>query len=206
VSRRFALPLVLDGESIRALVVGAGGVGARKARSLLEGGAAVRVVAMHVSAEVTALAESFDRLTLEIGRYTDASIRDEAVVVAATDDPGLNAQIARDALARGRLVNVADDPELGNCVTPAVHRAGELVIAVAAGGVPTAAARVRDEIARNIDGRYGAAVAELARLRTRLLRDGARGRWREVVDSVVGMDFCEIVRRGEFEQRIAEWR
>ena len=83
-------------------------------------------------------------------------------VIAATNDAALNATIARDAAEKGKLVNVVDAPELGSYITPAVHRTGDVVVAVSAGGVPTAAARIRDSIGAPVDQRYADAVRELA--------------------------------------------
>jgi siroheme synthase-like protein len=128
------------------------------------------------------------------------------LVIAATDDPAVNATVADDARAAGRLVNVVDRPELGDFITPAVHRCGDLVVAVTAGGVPNAAARIRDSIGRTIDGRYAAAVRDLAALRRTLIAAGKRERWNEAAAALVGEDFCERVESGAFAAGIAAWR
>ena len=201
-----ALPLMLRGESISALVVGGGRVATRRALALLDSGARVRVLAPRVSHELEHRAESDRSLVLTIGSYDPSYLDDVILVVAATDDPAVNQQVAEDARNAAKLVNVVDDPDLGNCVTPAVHRAGDVVVAVTAGGVPGAAARIRDAIARTLDGRYAAAVRELAMLRRGLLDTGDRERWREASASLVGADFCEQVESGRFEARVAEWR
>ena len=56
----------------------------------------------------------------------------------------------------------------------AVHRSGDVTIAVSAGGVPGAAARIRDAIAERFDGRYERAVSALRGLRSRLQTGGGR--------------------------------
>ncbi len=43
------------------------------------------------------------------------------------------------ALDGSKLVNVVDAPSTGTFLTPAVHRAGDLTIAVSAGRLPAAA-------------------------------------------------------------------
>jgi hypothetical protein len=80
------------------------------------------------------------------------------------------------------------------------------VVAVAAGGVPNAAARIRDTIGRTIDGRYAEAVRDLAALRTTLIAAGSRERWSEAAAALVGADFCARVESGELAAGIAEWR
>ena len=201
-----AYPLVIDGSALEALVVGGGNVATRKALSLLDAGARVRVVALEVSAALRDAAATHTTLDVTRARYSVEHLGSAMLVVAATDDPDTNASIAADAKARGRLVNVASAPELGNCVTPAVHRSGDVVIAVTTGGVPTAAARIRDAIGRTIDARYASAVRELTTLRRALLDDGDRVRWSNASAALVGAEFCERVESGEFDAKVAEWR
>jgi siroheme synthase-like protein len=201
-----ALPLMLDGASVSALVVGGGAVGTRKVAALVEAGATVRVIAPEISPELEALALRAATLSLMRNRYASEQLGDALLVVAATNDARLNARIAADARAGGRLVNVVDAPELGNFVTPAVHRSGDVVVAVSTGGVPGAASRIRDAIARSIGESYGAAVRELSTLRRALIDGGRRERWIEASHSLVGAEFCRDVESGEFTARVAEWR
>jgi siroheme synthase-like protein len=191
---------------VSALVVGGGRVAARKAAALLESGARVRVLAPRIGPALEQLVANGAALEITRDGYTDAELGDTLLVVAATDDPVLNARIASDARTRGKLVNVVDAPELGNCVTPAVHRAGELVVAVSAGGVPTAAARIRDALGRTLDARYAEAVRELSMLRRALIESDRRDRWREAASSLLGAEFCDEVESGRFGARVAEWR
>lgn len=202
-----AYPLMLDGTAIRALVVGGGPVAARKVRGLLASGASVRVLATALSPAVRELHPNPRLVILPPRAYTAAAIEDATLVIAATDDHRVNTAISADARAAGCLVNVVDDPAAGTCVTPAVHRAEGLVIAVSAGGVPGAASRVRDALAERFDHRYAAAVQRLSALRGVLLREGGdgRARWSTAQQALVGDDFCDTVESGTFEQRAAEW-
>ena len=201
-----AYPLVLEGSRLIALVVGGGRVALRKITALLESGARVHVVAPRIDSGIEALQAQSGSLRITREPYDPGQLGDALLVIAATSDPRLNAQIAEDARIRGRLVNVVDAPELGNCFTPAVHRAGDVVVAVSAGGVPNAAARIRDAIGERLDARYSEAVGELATLRRALLDEGRRDRWRDAADSLLAPDFCEQVESGRLVARIAEWR
>jgi precorrin-2 dehydrogenase/sirohydrochlorin ferrochelatase len=200
-----AYPLVLDGARLEALVVGGGEVAARKVGALLDAGATVRVVATALGAPLRAMA-SRSCLTMTERAYVPDDIGGALLIIAATDDRETNARVARDAHALSRLVNVTDVPDEGNCVTPAVHRAGELVVAVTAGGVPGAAARVRDAIGERMDGRYANAVGALAELRRRLLGADERERWHRASRELVGDDFCEAVEQGTLVGRVRAWR
>lgn len=201
-----AYPIVVEGSAVSALIVGGGAVALRKATALLDTGAYVHVVAPEVVPELARLAIERPSLRITQALYETAHVVGATLVIAATNDSALNATIARDAAEKGKLVNVVDAPELGNFVTPAVHRAGDVTVAVTAGGVPAAAARIRDSIADSIDERYGDAVRELAALRRLLIDSGERERWRQVSSTLVGEDFCAQVETGEFPSKVAEWR
>lgn len=201
-----AYPIVLEGATISALIVGGGRVAARKARALLEAGARVHVVSPAIHAELEALESTTDKLRISRTRYAPEQLGSATLVIAATDDPAVNATVASDAGAAGRLVNVADAPDQGSFITPAVHRCGDIVVSVTTGGVPNAAGRIRDAIGRTIDPRYASAVHDLAALRRTLIGAGDRDRWSEAAATLIGDDFCERVESGDFAARIAEWR
>jgi siroheme synthase-like protein len=206
VSARFSLPLVLDGGSVDALVVGGGSVATRKAVALANGGAHVRVRAPEVGDELIRRAAGDEQILIECAVYDATAIGEATLVVAATNDRTLNARVAADARRARRLVLVTGEPQVGNCVMPAVHRIGELLLAVTSGGVPGASRRVRDALARRFDDRYAAAVRELSRLRTRLLASEDRAAWRSAAAALLAEDFCESVESGEFNERLAAWQ
>jgi siroheme synthase-like protein len=199
------LPLMLDGSKLAALVVGGGAVASRKVRALLDGGALVTVVAPVIEEALARLATSESRLMLRHEGYDASHIGSAMIVIAATNDPDVNARVAADATRLGRLVNVVDRPDTGNFVTPAVHRAGDLVIAVGTGGVPGAAAAIRDEVAQRFDDRYAAAIADIHKLRDRLIASGQSEAWRAIASDVFG-DFCAKVESRFAEQGKASWR
>ena len=138
-------------------------------------------------------------------RFSAEDLDEATLVFAATDDRAVNAAVVEAARAAGRLVNVADAPGDGDFVTASTHRTGDLVIAVAGGGVPAAAARVRDLIAGRVDDRYGTAIGELAALRGRLLARGDRAAWRGAAAELIGPDFARDVESGELTRRVRAW-
>ena len=199
-------PVVLNGARFQALVVGGGSVAWRKVRGLLDGGVRVTVVAPQIVDDLTAEAAGRSDLTLKQRKYESADLAGTALVIVATDDAALNRRIADEAMRGGRLVNVVDDPEAGTFVTPSVHRAGEMTIAVSTGRTPAAAAAIRAEIGRRFDGRYDRAIRALRDLRDRLLEHGQRGEWKRASRELIGDEFCSEVEQGRVEERVAEWR
>ena len=197
---------MLEGSEIRALVVGGGRVAARKVQALLDAGATVRVLAPRVEIDLVERATQEGRLTIRADAYSAEALGNATLVIAATSNPAVNAEVARDARSRGCLVNVVDAPGAGTFTTPAVHRAGEVTIAVSAGGVPGAAVRIRDLVADAVDARFGEAIDDLSALRRRFLDEGRADRWKEASSDLLDEDFVTHVRAGSFAERMALWR
>lgn len=198
------VPILVDGAGLRVLIVGAGTVAARKCAAFLHAGAGVRIVAPHATAELVELATS-GQLQWLARAYEPADLGDAQLVVAATADRSVNAKVAADARAVHRLVNVADEPDDGTFTMMAVHRRGPLVVAVSAGGVPGAAARIRNAIAERFDGRYARALERLAGMRRSALDRGDGDRWRTMARNVVDGEFCQSVEDGTFDERVSSW-
>lgn len=197
-------PIALHGERITAVVIGGGTVGTRKALALVDAGASVTVVAPVVSPDLED-AERLRKITIVRDSYGRDQIERAALVIAATNSREVNAQIAVDANARGKLVNISDYPDEGNFHTMALHRSGDVTVAVSAGGVPGAAARIRDAIAERFDGRYERAVSALRGLRSRLIARG-EDNWKTAVPKLLGDDFCDSVEDGSFSDKVDSWR
>ena len=198
-------PLLVEGAALPVLVVGGGPVAVRKANTLAASGAKVRVVARAATPEMRALAEA-GRVALDERSYESQDIGDAVLVVAATNDRATNAAVADDARRLHRLVNVADAPETGTFANMATHRAGHLVVGVSAGGVPGAAARIRDAIAARFDSRYAAALDLLGALRRSHLARGDGGTWRALSSSAMDERFCDSVEQGTLDDRVSTWR
>jgi siroheme synthase-like protein len=201
------IPLGFSGELVNALVVGGGNVGTRRALSLLEAGARVRVIAPTISNALETESRRSDRLSLDRREYVgDQDLAGATMVVAATSSQAVNEQIARDAKAMNAAVNIADAPEKGSFAFLAVHRVGNVTIAVSADGVPNAAGRIRDSIAGRIDSRYSDAVKQCSELRDRVLATKGTEEWRRVASDLIDEKFCDSIEDGTFSDKAARWR
>jgi len=197
--------VLLEGRALSALVVGGGSVASRKVRSLLAAGARVRVVAPSVTDELRALGEREKNLTIEKRRFQDEDVREANLIFAATDERTTNSRIARVAREHQRLVSVSDLPTEGSFSGMAAHCAGDVVIGVSAGGVPRAAARIRDAIAERFDGRYAAAIDALRSMRRRLLDTGGAAKWEQAMRTLLDERFCARVESGELTPEVDAW-
>ena len=198
--------MLLEGSALTALVVGGGKVATRKVRALLAAGAHVRVVAPSIAGELLAMAAGESNLTVEQRPFRDDDVRDVALVFAATDERSINARIARIAREEHRLVTVSDSPSEGSFSGMATHRAGEVIVGVSAGGVPRAAARIRDAIAERFDDRYATAIAALRSVRRRLLDSGGDAQWEATMHRLLDEGFCARVESGALAAEADAWR
>ena len=155
-------PLVAELGGRRVVVVGAGAVGSRKAQQLVDGGAAVTVVAPEVLAALPG------GTTLITREFRDGDLDDAVLVVSATGRPDVDDAVVAAARVRNVLVNVVDDPRRSSFFFTAVHREGDVVVAVSTEGAsPALAAWVRDRAA-------AALPRGLARVARRLRAERAR--------------------------------
>ena len=89
------------------LVVGGGAVGERKVQDLLASGAKVTVVSKTLTPALADLALRGEIVYLSEA-FADDQVEGMALVMAATDDPEVNAHVSAAAQARAIWVNVAD--------------------------------------------------------------------------------------------------
>jgi uroporphyrin-III C-methyltransferase/precorrin-2 dehydrogenase/sirohydrochlorin ferrochelatase len=134
-------PLLLDVTAKPVVVVGAGPVATRRARALVDAGAAVTVIAPAGTEVMAALAVDWQRR-----RYAVGDVRGAWLVHAATDDPDVNAAVAAEAQALGIWCVRADDAAASPAWVPAVLRDGDITVAVNAGRNPRLAIAVRDAV------------------------------------------------------------
>ncbi|MFI7835970.1 siroheme synthase CysG [Pseudomonas asiatica] len=162
------LPLFHKLPGGRVLVVGGGEIALRKARLLADAGAALRVVAPDVDGQLAALAREGGGEVLVRG-YQAADLVGCRLVIAATDDPGLNAQVSADAQALSLPVNVVDAPALCTVIFPAIVDRSPLVVAVSSGGdAPVLARLIRAKLEAWIPSAYGELAGLAARFRDKV--------------------------------------
>jgi len=147
------LPLFHKLQGRLVLVIGGGEVALRKARLLSDAGAVLRVVAPEIRGELQELAGPGG---IFLRGYASSDLQGVALVIAATDDVPLNAQISAEAQALGIPVNVVDAPALCSVIFPAIVDRSPLIVAVSSGGdAPVLARLIRAKIETWIPATYG---------------------------------------------------
>ena len=187
---QYPVNLVLDGR--QCLVVGGGKIALRKVEGLLTCGARVRVVAPRITPELRTL-----EVTLDERPWRPDDLDGMWLVIAATDDPAVNAAVYAAGERAGIWVNGADDPTNCSFTLPSVVRRGDLQVAVSTGGrSPALASWLRRRLEGEIGPEYAVLLDLLATERDWLKAAGVSTEcldWRSARDS----DMLDLIRTGD---------
>jgi uroporphyrin-III C-methyltransferase/precorrin-2 dehydrogenase/sirohydrochlorin ferrochelatase len=139
--------LAIAASDLPCVVIGGGTIGAHKAVTLAEQGVQVRVVSPEISPRLRPVVAA-GRIEWLRATYRSDQLDGARLVVAATSDATVNAQIARDAQARGLLVCDVSSAEESGVLFPALHTHGSVTIAVHTRGTqPRYAKTIRNHLA-----------------------------------------------------------
>ena len=193
-------PVFLNLRGRRAVVIGGGAVAEQKVLGLLGAGAHVTMVSPETTPRLADLAAA-GGIELRRRPYRSGDLAGAWLAIAGTDDRGANARVWAEAEREGVLLNAVDDLDHCSFIAPAIHREGDITVAISTSGKsPALAARLRHRVARLV----GPAEARLCDLLGALRPEvaarvpDARARtalWYRIVDS----DVIEFVRRGDME-------
>jgi uroporphyrin-III C-methyltransferase/precorrin-2 dehydrogenase/sirohydrochlorin ferrochelatase len=139
----YPLGLRLNGRKV--VVVGGGQVAQRRVPGLLAAGARVTVVSPWLRPALEGMVSADEITWLDRG-YRRADVAEAWYVLAATDDPQVNAAVARDAEEQRVFCARADDARESTAWTPASGRHDGVTVAVHADRDPRRAATVRDGV------------------------------------------------------------
>ncbi|AML59996.1 Siroheme synthase [Serratia rubidaea] len=177
------LPIFADLKQRPVLVVGGGEVAARKVELLARAGAEIRIVAQSLSPELEQRRQSGGINWLGQA-FAPHQLDEVFLVIAATDDAALNAQVYAEADKRRVLANVVDDQPRCSFIFPSIVDRSPLVVAVSSGGkAPVLARMLREKLEALLPASLGT-MAQLAggfrtRVKQQLSSIGARRRFWE---------------------------
>lgn len=149
------LPMFADIKGQTCLVVGGGGIAARKAALLSRAGATVRMVAPDICDSAREVIELCGGEIRE-KPFVDSDMDQVILVVAATGDAAVNAHVSDAARRLQLMVNVVDQPELCSFIFPSIVDRDPIVVAVSSGGnSPVLARLLRARLETLIPAGYG---------------------------------------------------
>lgn len=157
------LPIQIQMDNRKCLVVGGSVVAARKCSKLVEYGALVTAVAPFFSDDP--LWQSPQVNTIQ-APYSSGLLDGMFLVIAATDDKGLNRTIVEDAAEKGVLAQQVDLSDAGDFIMPATLRRGGLTVSFSTNGINPAYSRLlRDQAEGSFDESYTNLTDMMAELR-----------------------------------------
>jgi len=139
-------PIFIKGHGQKILVVGSGALALAKLRGWLTAGADVTVVDHDAATALNAagIASNTDRLTIHARAFENADLAGINLVYAASEDDSINQRVASWANIKKISVNVADQPDKSDFISPALVEHGDLTIAIStAGKAPQYAVKLR---------------------------------------------------------------
>ncbi|WP_349887522.1 siroheme synthase CysG [Pantoea ananatis] len=183
------LPLFADLAGRPVLVVGGGDIAARKIELLRRAGARIQIASRELCPELQALLDE-QQLEWLATSFEPAQLDKVFLVIAATDDNALNAQVYDEANARHKLVNVVDDQPKCSFIFPSIVDRSPLVVAISSSGTaPVLARMLREKLETLLPSHLGQ-MAELA------------GQWRDKVKA----RFSRMPDRRRYWERIFNGR
>jgi siroheme synthase-like protein len=125
-SSEIFLPISINITGKRVLIVGGGKVAAHKLSTLIKFTHDITVLAPDIIHEIL----NDSRLNCIIKPYEKDDLCDFHLVYACTNNRMVNAEIKKDANNLGLMVNVADDPELCDFISPAIYKQNHITVSV----------------------------------------------------------------------------
>jgi precorrin-2 dehydrogenase/sirohydrochlorin ferrochelatase len=164
-------PINLDIKNRECLVVGAGGVGTRKVKTLVDCGANVTVVSPVLSDEILSLEEK-NKIKVKKRHYQTKDLEGMFLVIGATGDESINRKISLDADRLNLLCNIADLPEACNFILPSIVERGDLIISISTSGKsPAFAKRLRKDLEKEFGEEYAQLLRIMGNIRKKLLSE-----------------------------------
>ena len=193
-------PMFLQMVGRRVVIVGGGEQAAQKTRLVLKTEAEVEIWAASLDLELSDL-KAAGRIIHQSGPITPAAFEQTALVFIATGCPG--ADMALHALAKeaGATVNVVDQPQLCDAITPSIVDRDPVVVAIGTEGTaPVLARQIKTKLEATLEPRLGDLAALAGRLRAAAsARLGPRARrdlWRWVFNDTPRQMFTSGAERG----------
>jgi len=173
-SQNTLFPVFLKLETLNLLIIGGGNVALEKLQAVLQNAPAtrIRLVAIDIAPMVREFAASFPNIVLEQRPYLKEDIQQTDLVIAAVNDLDVAAQIREDAADCGKLINIADKPELCDFYLGSIVKKGNLKIAISTNGKsPTIAKRLKETLNEAIPEEIDEVLDNMQQLRNRLSGD-----------------------------------
>jgi siroheme synthase-like protein len=142
-------PVFLKLETLHLLIIGGGNVALEKLTAVVANSPAtiIHIIASNVQEEIYNYSKNIPNISIEERPYSFSDLEAADLIIAAVNDIVTSEQIRDDAHRAGKLVNIADKPELCDFYLSSIVKKGNLKIAISTNGTsPTIAKRLKEQI------------------------------------------------------------
>ena len=178
-------PINLKIDDMKIFIIGGGKVAYRKCMNFLAFNKKVKVISQDFIEEFE---EIKDQIEMIKDSYDEKYIKDDFVVVAATNNKEVNHKIGIYCRQYNKLVNVVDDKDLSNFTVPSFVKRGDLLLSVSTGGKsPSLSSKIRKDLEEVYDDSYEEYVKLLGEARDNIIENTSdikerRKKLKELVD------------------------
>lgn len=139
-------PININLQQFKCLIVGAGKVGLRKAKTLVKfKPCQLTLIDPNPQLPKSLLAQPFVQVLTK--RFEPKDLNGYDLIFACTNDPACNSQIVQLAQEKKQLINTATNPKEGNFILPSVLPKGDLTVTVFSQGTcPALSKYLRQEL------------------------------------------------------------
>jgi precorrin-2 dehydrogenase/sirohydrochlorin ferrochelatase len=194
-------PVLLDLTGKRVLVVGGGQVAQRKVETLLGYEAEILIIAKVLTDKLNEMVEC-GRVVFLGKEFLPHHLDGAFLVIAATNDKGLNHRVSEEANRRGMLVNVVDQPADCNFIVPSIIRRGDLLVAISTSGKsPAMAKRIREQLEWQFGPEYETTLKLMGRVREAVLASGLpQSENSRIFHAIAGSGIVAAIKAGDWSK------
>ena len=186
-------------ENKKCVVIGGGKVALRKVQSLLEAGGCVTVISPVL---ITEFSSVLHRITYLKKVYIKGDAQDCFLLICASDNRSANAEAAEEGRLYGALVDVADQAQDGDFITPAKVKRGPLTITISTDGLsPALTVFIKKEIEKKYNDNYIEFLLLLGEIRALLKNEVNCSKTREIIwQEILNDDLVKLAEAGKISE------
>ena len=164
-------PLHVSIEGKKCLVVGGGKTAERKVSTLVRYGGKVVLVSPDATSGIRDHSNK-KRIVWHRRNFKIADLKGAFLVFSATGSKQLNREIGREAKKRSILVNLADNPEACDFISPSLVERGHLTVSIATDGLaPLLSKKIRQDLEKYFGNEYRRYTELVAKVRGAIIAD-----------------------------------
>lgn len=184
-------PINLKIDDMKIVIIGGGKVAYRKCMNFLAFNKKVKVISQDFIEEFE---EIKDQIEMIKDSYDEKYIKDDFVVVAATNNKEVNHKIGIYCRQYNKLVNVVDDKDLSNFTVPSFVKRGDLLLSVSTGGKsPSLSSEIKKELEEKYDDSYEEYINILGEIRQKVIKNYKNiSERKKVLKDLVNLDLEEL--------------